>query len=187
MSSLEDRLRRVEGVSDLAIELDDKGLRGIRVKVAESSSEAEILEEIRRILVAYGLRSRKTPERLIPRVDTVETFEPVEPLEEGLSVVAQPDDDGIGVVITSEGRRISTHADRSPLGATEAMVRAVAAWNSQPMPERVALLRTVIDDERLLIVLAKSAGRAGIGAAVVGGSLTMALHRAVSSSLAELS
>lgn len=188
LSSLESRLRRVQGISDLTVELGDEGLKGIRVRIEEGSSEADILEEIRRILVAYGLRSRRAPSPVRVTAASLpeeETFS-LPPQEPGIRVLIEPDDGGLQVVIHGEGRRVSTQADASALGAAEAMVRAVAAWTERQMPERVALLTAVIDNERVLIVLTRKAGRAGIGAAIVGPSLSRALHAAVSHSLEEL-
>jgi hypothetical protein len=56
---LEDRLRTVEGVASIRVELGDEGVDAIKVEVLPGADEAGVLEEIRQVLVAYGLRSRK--------------------------------------------------------------------------------------------------------------------------------
>jgi hypothetical protein len=56
---LEDRLRTVEGVASIRVELGEEGVDAIKVEVLPDADEAGVLEEIRQVLVAYGLRSRK--------------------------------------------------------------------------------------------------------------------------------
>ena len=59
MIGLEDRLRTVEGVASIRVELGEEGVDAIKVEVHPGADEAGVLEEIRQVLVAYGLRSRK--------------------------------------------------------------------------------------------------------------------------------
>ncbi len=59
MIGLEDRLRTVEGVASIRVELGEEGVDAIKVEVLPGADEAGVLEEIRQVLVAYGLRSRK--------------------------------------------------------------------------------------------------------------------------------
>lgn len=56
---LEDRLRTVDGVASIRVELGDEGVDAIKVEVVPGADEAGVLEEIRQVLVAYGLRSRR--------------------------------------------------------------------------------------------------------------------------------
>lgn len=59
MIGLEDRLRTVDGVASIRVELGDEGVDAIKVEVVPGADEAGVLEEIRQVLVAYGLRSRR--------------------------------------------------------------------------------------------------------------------------------
>ena len=59
MIGLEDRLRTVEGVASIRVELGEAGVDAIKVEVQPDADEAGVLEEIRQVLVAYGLRSRR--------------------------------------------------------------------------------------------------------------------------------
>lgn len=59
MIGLEDRLRTVEGVASIRVELAEEGIDAIQVEVVPGADEAGVLEEIRQVLVAYGLRSRR--------------------------------------------------------------------------------------------------------------------------------
>jgi hypothetical protein len=56
---LEDRLRNVDGVASIRVELGDEGVDAIKVEVVPGADEAGVLEEIRKVLVSYGLRSRR--------------------------------------------------------------------------------------------------------------------------------
>lgn len=80
MIGLEDRLRTVEGVASIRVELGEEGVDAIKVEVLPDADEAGVLEEIRQVLVAYGLRSRKpgwklgsrrTPPAIVARVADV--------------------------------------------------------------------------------------------------------------------
>ncbi|MDH4307825.1 MAG: hypothetical protein OEX04_10120 [Acidimicrobiia bacterium] len=59
MIGLEDRLRSVDGVASIRVELSDDGVDAIKVEVTPGADEAGVLEEIRQVLVTYGLRSRR--------------------------------------------------------------------------------------------------------------------------------
>jgi hypothetical protein len=63
MAGLEDRLRNLAGVSGISVELaDDGSLQWIRVRPEPGAEEAEILEDIRRILFAYNFSSDEAGE-----------------------------------------------------------------------------------------------------------------------------
>ncbi len=54
------RLEDIPGVSSVALDLDDIE-SGIKVKLADDADEAEVLEKVRELLVAYGVRSHDHP------------------------------------------------------------------------------------------------------------------------------
>ena len=159
MNGLERRLRQVEGVADLTIELGDAGLEGIRVKIHEGSDESEVMEDIRRILVAYGLRSRgETDAAGIPDLSD-------EPSVNGDSATPEPSpkvrpsEHGLIVEVGSGTHTVSEVGERSPLGAAEAMVRAVAKWKGIEPPLRIALALDELDGERVITLLARRRDR----------------------------
>lgn len=56
MNGLRSRLEGIEGVESIELELGDTGLEGITVRLREGADEIEVLEGVRRLLVAYGTR-----------------------------------------------------------------------------------------------------------------------------------
>ncbi len=66
-STLAVRLRDIPGVASVDVDLDDPDSPGIRVKVAAHADEAEVLERVRALLAAYGVRSRPYPPLKIGR------------------------------------------------------------------------------------------------------------------------
>lgn len=54
------RLEDIPGVASVALDLDDIE-SGIKVKLADNADEVEVLEKVRELLVAYGVRSHDHP------------------------------------------------------------------------------------------------------------------------------
>jgi hypothetical protein len=54
------RLEDIPGVASVALDLDDVE-SGIKVKLEEDADEGEVLEKVRELLVAYGVRSHDHP------------------------------------------------------------------------------------------------------------------------------
>lgn len=185
MNGLERRLRQVEGVADLTIELGDAGLEGIRVKVHEGSDESEVLEDIRRILVAYGLRSRQKDEPSgIPDLGDDGS---VNGSSSGVTAArVRPTDQGLVVEVESGTHSVTETGERSPIGAAEAMVRAVAKLNGTPVPRRIALALDELDGERVITLLGRRGENAAASAAVASPTLAEGLLRASVELLQEL-
>lgn len=196
MTGLEDRLKKVVGVTDIVVELGAEGLSGIRVRLSEGAEESEVLEEIRRILVAYGLKATGRRNR---------GTQAIKPLELGFDIPssdeAVPDgsdfDDTSGAspstatILPIDGRLVARleHGDRSveataeatPLGATEAMVRATADWRGARVPDRIAVDRLDIDGVDVVVLVAKRDDLVVSASSVVAPDLAAALAEAASS------
>lgn len=202
MTGLEQRLRDVEGVSDIVIELSDEGLDGIRVRMQEGTDESAVLEEIRRILVAYGLkgstRRRTVVSPPIPELelggdsdasdvpDIVDLREPAE-VEAAAKPRRRPDlpDPVIipaGAQLTvrlSDGVRVVEAAsEATPLGAADAMIRALCEWKGAAFPSRIAIDRLDIDGTDLVIIVARRNSTAAVGSSAIRGNLAVALRDA---------
>ena len=184
MIGLEDRLRKVRGVADITVELGEEGLESIRVRIDEGTDEATVLDEIRRILVAYGLRSRR-PDR--PHLDasgvrTVGQSEgPVRP-----RITVGPRAEGLYVRLTEGDRIIERTGERSPVGVAQAMVLAVAAWQEVGAPERIALALDELDSTPVVTMLARRDGRISVAAASCAVSLAGGVYQAATGVLAGL-
>jgi hypothetical protein len=205
MTGLEQRLRDVEGVSDIVIELSDEGLEGIRVRMQEGTDESEILEEIRRILVAYGLkgstRKKSTTTMAIPEL-TLEGDEDLAAIEPAGDDTRSPDideaapqlsskadlpspaiipgGDHLTVRLSAGGRVVEAVADATPLGAADAMIRALCEWKGTAFPSRIAIDRFDVDGTDLVIIVARRNSAAAVGSSVIRGSLAEALRDACS-------
>jgi hypothetical protein len=179
---LEDRLRRVDGVADLTVELGDEGLESIRVRVNEGTDEASVLDEIRRILVAYGLKSRK-------QVVTDRVVGGVVGAAEGPDrprITVGPKGDGLYVRLTDGDRIVERVGERSPIGLAQAMVQAVAEWTGEESPSRIALALDELDDTPVVTMLARREGRTAVSAASCAVSLAGGIYQAASEILAGL-
>lgn len=208
MTGLEDRLRKVAGVTDIVVELGDEGLRGIRVRLTEGAQEGDVLEEIRRILVAYGFKATgrrgrgpvpipslelglepdpepaKAPEPPAPTADV-----PPEPAVERRSMprsVIMPVNGRLVARVTDGYRTVEATAEATPLGASEAMIRATAEWRGSRIPSRIAVDRLDIDDADVVILVARRDESVVSAASVVSGDLAGALAEASASILDRL-
>jgi hypothetical protein len=206
MTGLEQRLRDVQGVSDIVIELSDDGLEGIRVRMHEGTDESAVLEEIRRILVAYGLkgsaRRRTSPSATIPELElegdsdvdtpaTVDLREPPSDLDESEHAISHrrsdlpdpaiiPGGEQLTVRLSDGARVVEAVADATPLGAADAMIRALCEWKGAAFPSRIAIDRLDIDGTDLVIIVAKRNSVASVGSSAIRGSLAVALRDACS-------
>lgn len=59
MTGLKSRLESINGVENIELELGDAGLEGITVRLTEGADELQVLESVRRLLVAYGSASSR--------------------------------------------------------------------------------------------------------------------------------
>lgn len=199
MTGLEDRLRKVVGVTDIVVELGAEGLEGIRVRLSESAEESEVLEEIRRILVAYGLKAtgrRGRGAQAIPPLELGIDMPPpdAEALED--PVLSEPDSEGVSESLPSANilpidgrlvarledgsRTVEATAEATPLGATEAMIRATADWRGARIPDRIAVDRLDIDGTDVVVLVARRDDLVVSASSVVAPDLAAALAEAAS-------
>jgi hypothetical protein len=68
--NLASRLEDIPGVASVVVDLEDPDRAGINVRLVPGSDEAEVMERIRALLVAYGVRSGKPPIRIGRRAIT---------------------------------------------------------------------------------------------------------------------
>lgn len=210
MTGLEDRLRGVSGVSDIVIELGDDGLEGIRVRMSDGTDEADVLEEIRRILVAYGLKGSTRSGRGVTGIPNLELGSDDEnPVKKTTSLVHAgynadsadsvppsearlptptiiPAGDRLTVRLSSGDRTVDATSDASPLGAADAMMRAVCEWQGATPPDRLVVDRLDLDGSDVVILVGRKDGVSVVGSSLVGGSLAMAIQNATSQVIAGL-
>ena len=183
MTGLEERLRKVQGVADLTVELGEEGLESIRVRVDEGTDEASVLDQIRRILVAYGFRSRK-PERSSDGSEDGLVGSAEGPIRPRITV--GPRGDGLYVRLTEGERIVESTGERSPLGVAQAMVQAVAEWRGSLSPWRLSLALDELDTTPVVTMLARRDGRTAVAAASCAVSLAGGIYQAALGVLSEL-
>jgi hypothetical protein len=171
MTPLEDRLREVEGVADLMVDLEHEG---VRISLQDGVDEQTVLEEVRRILAAYGLRPGERA-----AVPTVER-----PGPPGRMVLEMPAvsvrrvADEAEVRLEAGERVVVARSDPSAAGITEAMVTAVSGWIDVPAPDRVSVGRTRVGGAPVVVVVVHRADTAAAGAGMAAPSLADGLYRA---------
>ena len=71
-------------------------------------------------------------------------------------------------------------AEATPLGAADAMIRALCEWKGAAFPSRIAIDRLDIDGTDLVIIVARRNSVATVGSSAIRGSLALALRDACS-------
>ena len=191
MTGLEDRLRGVSGVSDIVVELGDDGLEGIRVRMHDGTDEADVLEEIRRILVAYGLKGTARDKGVATGIPSLElgadsgNSEHEDQNDDGAEVVPTeaipeptiiPAGDMLTIRLSDGSRLLEATSDATPLGAADAMIRALCEWRDVSPPTRLAIDRLDLDGSHVVILVGRKDGETVVGSALVDDSLAVALR-----------
>lgn len=246
MIGLEERLRAVDGVATIRVELGDEGVDAIKVEVVPGADEAGVLEEIRQVLVAYGLRSRKpgwklgsrrTPPAIVAEVAQIaDEPDPREDLfnlrdgglppigesppngyahevrldhspPDGLfdssatpatvdaapaarlenpEVRVQQGGNGLVIVLAGSGKEVEASSDISPIGAAEAMAKAVADYHGLKRPDRVAVVMHELDGDRVVTLLVRRGAEMAVAVEVARPLLHDALYHATERALRSL-
>lgn len=180
MTPLEERLREVEGVADLVVDLEEEG--GIRLRLREGADERLVLDDVRRILAAYGLHPGEGA--VVPLLER--------PSPPGRVVVESPSVSvrraaGEAEIRLEAGERVVVaRSAPTAAGIAEAMVTAVSGWIDVPAPDRVTVGRTRIHGDPVVVVVTHRAGAASAGAGMASPSLTIGLFRAARSAVESL-
>lgn len=71
MSTLADRLEDIPGIASVSVDLDEEG-GGINIRLDPGADELEVMERLRAVLIAYGVRSSRpeTVEQAFPEPKT---------------------------------------------------------------------------------------------------------------------
>lgn len=175
-TGLEHRLRTVPGVASLRIDLGRDGLEGIHVTVDEGSDETVILEEIRRILVAYGLRARENLGWSEHAVSPI-------PTTVWMGEVAGR----TGVRLTYEHGVFEGYGELSWAGAVKACVEAIATATGRVLPSAATAVRQQIDGVEVLLVLVSASGVRSPGVAIIDRGVAHTLVTALTAAMTDLS
>jgi len=192
--SIEERLRQVEGVAGIELELGEEGLRGIKVRMEADGDEAAVLDEIRRILTAYGLRSRREGIGVLggsggigepPRI-RVRSPSGRPGSRRRAPVEIRRIADGLQVELRRDGRTIIRRGEATPMGAAKAMVAAEAADRGIDAPRVLGVRRVRLGEAEALVVALDDDAGPVVGAALCTEGITQAMWAAVDEALSRL-
>ncbi len=175
-AKLVDRLQDIPGVAAVSVNLDEAG-GGINVRLEPEADEAEVLERVRALLVAYSVRSQAFP-----------------PLQVGRTPLESPRGLGVDVKITpiKGGARVEVIGDsvRSfrvvPPDPTAIAQGLSDAWNQVLGRTPTEISRVSIDDHGHLVVTASVAGTERRGEADLSEGWAAALAKGVGSAIGAL-
>ncbi|HEX2154376.1 MAG TPA: hypothetical protein VHL52_10405 [Acidimicrobiia bacterium] len=133
MNGLRSRLESISGVEGIELELGTDGLEGITVRLSEGADELDVLEEVRRLLVAYGTRSSRVLATSGAGVGPANgSLEPVESRHEVIDLDETPSEmlNATPVTLVSSGETsaamLTPAGERVELSVTPAGDRSVA-------------------------------------------------------------
>jgi len=168
MSTLAHRLEDIPGIASVTVDLDEEG-GGINIRLEPGADEIVVMERLRTVLIAYGVRSSKpeTVNEAFPEPST-------SPL--GVQVRITPLERGARVEV--EGR--SVRSFRVVAASPGAIAQGVAdAWCRVVGKIPVEIVRVSIGDEGELTVAATDGETETIGKASIGDGWESALALAV--------
>lgn len=172
-AKLVDRLQDIPGVAAVSVNLDDDG-GGINVRLEPEADEAEVLERVRALLVAYSVRSQTFPPLRVGRT----------PLERqrglGVDVKITPIKGGARVEVIGDSVRSFRVVPPDPTAIAQGLSDAWSQVLGRPPTE---ISNVSIDDRGHLVVTASVAGVERRGEADVAEGWAAALARGVGSAI----
>jgi hypothetical protein len=164
------------------VELGQEGLESIRVRIDEGTDEASVLDEIRRILVAYGLKSRRDDRA---SADVAFAYRRIRRPAPAADHRRPPRRRSVRSPHRGRAGRRTT-GERSPIGVAEAMVRPSPSGKRSRLPYRLALAWTNSTALRSSRCWPATDGRTAVSAASCAVSLAGGIYQAATGVLAEL-
>lgn len=170
MSNLANRLEDIPGVASVTVDLTEDG-GGINIKLIPGANEVEVMERLRTVLIAYGVRSSK-PESVEGAFP--EKSASLVPL--GVRVRITPLESGARVEV--EGKNVRSF--RVVAANPRAIAQGVAdAWCRVAGKIPVEIVDVSLGDRGELEVVASDGETETVGIADVGEGWESALARAV--------
>lgn len=176
-SGLTRRLQDIAGVDSVVVDLTDTG-GGINVRLESGADEAFVMDKLRALLVAYGVRSPGPP-KLRPSRPSV--FTSSQPL--GVEVSITPLDKGARVEVSTRNVRSFRVVAATPMAIAQGMADAWCQVVGRVPVEIVGVTR---DSHGGLIVTAIDGQTQTSGTGGVGSSLEEGLARAVGGALQDV-
>jgi hypothetical protein len=170
------RLEDIPGVDSVALDLDDIE-SGIKVKLGEDADEGEVLDKVRELLVAYGVRSHDHPTLQIGQSRFGRLG-----VDIGVAVEVTPIKGGARVEVVGESVRSSRVVSATP----DAIAQGLSdAW-CQVLGRIPIEITKVSQDATSLKVTVTDGNRERVGSGDLGYGWTYALATAVGKAIGVL-
>jgi hypothetical protein len=175
-SSLASRLGDIPGVASVVVDLDGFG-RGIDVRLEPGADEAVVMEKLRALLAAYGVRRERQPTMSLGRSSRNDPLAHV-----GVQVNITPIDSGARIEVATSTVKSFRIVAASPLSVAQGLADA---WCQVIGRIPVEIVGVSVDEEGRLVVTASDDGRETTGSAKIERGWVEALTGAVAGALDE--
>lgn len=175
-SSLASRLGEIPGVASVVVDLDGFG-RGIDVRLEPGADEVVVMEKLRALLAAYGVRRDRQPTMSLGRASRHDPLSHV-----GVQVNITPINSGARIEVATPTVKSFRVVAATPLSIAQGLADA---WCQVIGRVPVEIVGVSVDDEGRLIVSASDDGRQTRGAADIESGWVEAVAGAVAGALDE--
>jgi hypothetical protein len=171
-SSLASRLGDIPGVASVVVDLDGFG-RGIDVRLEPGADEVAVMERLRALLAAYGVRRERQPAMSVGR-----SVDPLANID--VDVAITPIENGARVEVATSSVKSFRIVTSTPLSVAQGLADA---WCQVIGKVPIEITSVSVDDQHQLIVTASDGEHEtrGVGDSTRGWveALTMAIAGAI--------
>lgn len=173
-SSLASRLGDIPGVASVVVDLDGFG-RGIDVRLEPGADETVVMEKLRALLAAYGVRKDRAPAMSVGRAGRKESLS-----ARDVKVTITPMDNGARIEVATSTVKSFRVVAATPLSLAQGLADA---WCQVIGRVPVEIVAVAVDEQDRLVVTASDGDHEGSGVAPTENGWLEALTAAVSSAL----
>jgi hypothetical protein len=167
-SSLASRLEDIPGVASVVVDLDGFG-RGIDVRLEPGADEAAVMERLRALLAAYGIRRDRGAPLGLGRAPS--------PLADlGIEVAITPVDSGARIEVGTASVKSFRIVAATPLSVAQGLVDA---WCQVVGRVPIEVVKVTVEDDELLVVTASDGEHETVGSAPIRDGWLVALTGAI--------
>jgi hypothetical protein len=173
-SSLASRLEEIPGVASVVIDLEGFG-RGIDVRLEPGADEVVVMEKLRALLAAYGVRQDRQPHMSVGRSRRLAA-------DLGVDVRITPIKSGARIEVATKSVRSFRIVAATPISIAQGLADA---WCQVIGRIPIEIIRVAVGDDGLLTVIAFDGARESRGTADVASGWVDALTSAVAGALGD--
>lgn len=174
-SSLASRLEEIPGVASVVIDLEGFG-RGIDVRLEEGADEVAVMERLRALLAAYGVRHDREP-RLTQRREPQ-----TPPTSAGVQISITPMKSGARIEAATKSVKSFRVVAATPMAVAQGLADA---WCQVIGRVPIEIVSVTVGEDRKLVIAAIDGENEAVGAADIDQGWVEALSRAVAGVLGD--